>query len=265
MPKEAKNPLATHARKFSKVTFHTYLVGCNGCHAVAQPARAMILLDLSTGRETAYTADSLEGVRWPQDYANPVKKPWKPWMIRDAAYVPAVPKWMQWFGERMPNGEIRPIPMSYIQKAAQTIGGLTMVEANLPDGVKEKRRTVVSDRDITEMINGLTKTGFRNIVFVADRIYELNKGKVISQPLKGKPLYYPIEHGVVPLAGKLTYGGKGRPGGCMDCHQEGAAFFAKMEIKNIRGFLKNDYPLLKEPNAAPQYQSWGLRGVPSFE
>jgi hypothetical protein len=38
-----------------------------------------------------------------------------------------------------------------------------------------------------------------------------------------------------------------------------------MEIKNIRGFLKNDYPVLKEPNSLPQYQLWGLRSVPAFE
>ncbi|HAJ27454.1 MAG TPA: hypothetical protein DCG53_09470, partial [Syntrophus sp. (in: bacteria)] len=42
MPKEAKNPQAVHNRKFPKATFHTYLVACNGCHAVAQPARGMV-------------------------------------------------------------------------------------------------------------------------------------------------------------------------------------------------------------------------------
>jgi hypothetical protein len=41
----------------------------------------------------------------------------------------------------------------------------------------------------------------------------------------------------------------------MDCHHDDAPFFSKMEIKNIRGFLKDDYPLLKEHNAVPQYET----------
>jgi hypothetical protein len=38
-----------------------------------------------------------------------------------------------------------------------------------------------------------------------------------------------------------------------------------MAIRNIRGFLKDDYPVLKEPNAVPQYTDWGLKGVPAYE
>jgi len=107
--------------------------------------------------------------------------------------------------------------------------------------------------------------GFRNPVYVADRIYGVEKGKVVAGPGKVDAVHYFVEHGVLPLAGKNVYGGKGAPGGCLDCHSNAAAFFSRMEIDNIRGFLKQDYPVLKEPNAVPQYRSWGLRGVPSFE
>jgi len=265
MPKEAKNPLTTHARRFPQATFHTYIIACNGCHANARPTRAMVLLDMSAGREAGYTADHLEGVRTSADYGKPVAKPWTPWMMREMIYAPAVPKGMQWFGEKMPNGAIRPIPLRYVQKAATAFEGLTTVEANLPGGAKEKRRTVVSDRDIAGMTDRLVKMGFRDVVLISDQIYEWNKGKIVSRPLADKSVYYPIDHGVVPLAGKPAYGGKGKPEGCMDCHKDNADFFSKMEIKNIRGFMKNDYPSLKEPNTMPQFKSWGLRGIPAYE
>jgi hypothetical protein len=51
----------------------------------------------------------------------------------------------------------------------------------------------------------------------------------------------------------------------MDCHADSASFFTKLQIKNVRGFLKSDYPILKEPNAEPQMSEWGLRSVPALE
>jgi len=74
-----------------------------------------------------------------------------------------------------------------------------------------------------------------------------------------------VEHGVTPLAGKQTYGAQGRPDGCGDCHTDTASFFGKMGIRNVRNFLRDDYPALKEPNAVPRYMDWGLKGVPAFE
>jgi hypothetical protein len=265
LPKEAKNPLATHANRLAKASFHTYLIACNGCHANAQPARAMVLLDMSTGQEVGYTADRLEVAHAPGDYEREVREPWKPWMKRGISYGPVVPKWLQWFGERMTNGEIRPIPLRYVEKGARASAGLTAIEVNGVDGKKVKRRTVVSDRDMSVMIQELEKMGFRDVVYVADQVYGRGRGKMTTRPLPDKPLAYSLEHGVVPLNKKLTDGGKGRPEGCMDCHSDKAAFFSKMEMANSRGFLKDDYPLLKEPNAMPQYKSWGLRRVPSFE
>ncbi|MDQ5986978.1 MAG: hypothetical protein CSYNP_02714 [Syntrophus sp. SKADARSKE-3] len=265
MPKAAKNPVTIHAGLLPQATFHTYVIACNGCHVTAQPAQAMVLLDMSTGQEMAYSADRFEGIPQPAKYAKAVRKPWTTWKIRNSQYLPAVPKWMQWFGEKQLNGEIRPIPLRYIEKAAKTSPGLTVISANMPGGAMDKRQTVVSDRDIQEMIKRLTAMGFRKAVYLSDRVYALEQGRVVSYPLPEKTLFYPIQHGVAPLAKKMAYGAKGKPDGCMDCHRDNAPFFSKMEIKNIRGFLMDDYPKPKEPNAVLQYETWGLRRVPSFE
>ena len=202
MAKVAKNRLNNHAGLLQKATFHTYLVACNGCHVTAQPAQAMVLLDMSTGQETAYTADRFEGVLQSANYNKAVSKSWTPWMIRGSQYIPAVPKWMQWFGEKQPNGEIRPVPLRYIDKATQASTGLTVISANMPGGTKDKRRTVVSDRDIQDMIKRLTAMGFRNVVYLSDRVYALEQERIVSYPLPEKILFYPIEHGVSPLARK---------------------------------------------------------------
>jgi hypothetical protein len=272
MPKAARNPQALHGRKFSQAAFHTYLVNCNGCHAVAQPARGMVILDMSAGRETGYAADDLGGVRWLPDYAGLAKEPWKPWMTRrltgkdrEERYDPVVPKIMQWFGERQANGEIRPIPLRYVEQAAKTVSDLTAVPVRLPGGAAGKYLTAAKDKDIVGMIGGLSSLGFQRVVFVADRIYSVGKGGLVGEPFRGPPLIYGVEHGVTPLDRKQTYGTKGRPDGCGDCHSDTAAFFNKMSIRNVRGFLKDDYPALKEPNAVPQYVDWGLKGAPAYE
>jgi len=261
----AKDPQATHARLLSGAVFHTYLISCNSCHATAQPLRAMTILDMSTGREQGYTADDFASAAAPGDYLRPAPKPWPPWQMRTKKYQAAIPKHLQWFGEKMTNGEIRPIGLHYVAKAARQVANLTAVNVNLPDGKKDKRLTVVSDRDITEMIKALTKSGFVNVVFVSDQLYELKNEKLAASPLKQKTLYYTVEHGVTDLSRKQTYGHKGRSGGCMQCHDDSSPFFTKMDIKNVRDFLRKDYPALKNPNAVAQYEIWGLRSVPAFE
>lgn len=263
--KHARNPQVTHAKLLSGAVFHTYLISCQSCHVTAQPLRAMTLLDMSTGRETGYTVDQFDGVSWLEDYLKAAPKPWLPWQTRGKKYLPVVPKHMQWFGEKMKNGEIRPIPLYYVAKAARQVRNLTAINANLPDGKKEKRQTVVSDCDITEMLKALSKSGFANVIYVSDQLYELKKDKLSVSPLKQRTLYYGVEHGVTELSKKRTYGYKGRPDGCMQCHDDSSPFFAKMDLKNVREFLKKDYPALKNPNAVQQYEIWGLRSVPAFE
>jgi hypothetical protein len=273
LPKAARNPARRHAEKFPGASFHFYLIGCTGCHITAQPARAMAVLDMSTGSETGLTADSFDLALSPDDYAAPAREPWKPWLTRSSSgkdnhehYLAHVPKRMQWFGEKQKNGEIRPIPLHQVSRAAGGIKGLTALAMQTAGGGKVKRSSVVSDRDIEQMIAALTKKGFRNVVYVADRVYALEKGKVVAaeHPATGAQSYA-IEHNVLSLEKKMTYGSKGKPDGCMDCHGDGAPFFTKLQIRNIRGFLKSDYPVPREPNAEPQMSEWGLKSVPVFE
>jgi hypothetical protein len=263
--KQARNPLHVHAKLLTGATFHTYLISCTSCHSTAQPLRAMTILDMSTGQEYGYTADNFAAVAWTEDYLKPEQKPWLPWQSREKQYFAAVPKHMQWFGERMANGEIRPIPLHYVAKTARSVANLSLIEVSLTDNKKEKRQTVVSDPDIIQMISGLTNDGFKNVLYISDQVYELKNSKIISTPLLRNTLYYGVEHGVVDLARKSTYGWKGRSEGCVQCHDDSAPFFTKRDIKNIRDFLRKDYPVLKEPNAVPQYEIWGLRSVPAFE
>lgn len=262
---KAKNPQATHARFLAGAVFHTYLISCESCHIAVQPLRALTVLDMSAGQEYGYTIDRLDGAIRPEDYLRRAAKPWPLWQMRGKQYRAVVPKHMQWFGERMKNGEIRPIPLAYVAKAARTAGNLTTIQVNLPGGEKSKRRTVVSDQDILEMIGELSRTGFVNVVYLSDQVYELNNGKLVSAPLKQKTLSYAPAHGVSDLSGKQTYGAKDRPDGCRQCHDDQSPFFSRMDIRNVREFLKKDYPALKSPNAVPQYEIWGLRSVPAFE
>jgi hypothetical protein len=225
----------------------------------------MTILDMSTGREQGYTADDFASAATPGDYLRPAPKPWPPWQMRTKKYQAAIPKHLQWFGEKMTNGEIRPIPLHYVLTATRSVENLTKLDVKLPDGQKEKRSTVVSDADILQMLKTLSHAGFRNVVYVSDQIYELRNEKLVSAPLKQRRLYYAVEHGVVAAEKKSTYGWKGRSEGCRQCHDDASPFFAKKDIKNVRGFLKKDYPVLKDPNAAFQYENWGLRSVPAFE
>ena len=111
------------------------------------------------------------------------------------------------------------------------------------------------------MVSALTARGFRNVVYVADRVYEVSEGKLVAgkQPIAADS--YPVAHGVVPLEGRAVYGSKGRPEGCADCHDKGAAFFTKLQVVNIREFIRHDSEL-KAPQALPQMNEWGITRVP---
>ncbi len=263
--RQAGNPQATHARLLAGATFHTYLISCQSCHATSQPLRAMTILDMSAGMEYGYTADNFDGASRAEDYLQAASKPWLPWQTRGRKYLPAVPKHMQWFGEKMKNGEIRPIPMRYVARAARQAGNLTTISVPMAGGGKQNRPTAVSDRDITEMLKELAQYGFANVAYVSDRIYEWRNEKLAASPLTQKTIYYAVEHGVTASSRKSAYGWKGRPDGCMQCHDDASPFFARKDIKNVREFLRKDYPALKDPNAVAQYEIWGLRSVPAFE
>jgi hypothetical protein len=274
MPGAARNPAAAHAKKFSGVTFHTFIVQCAGCHAVLQPAKGMYLLDMSVGNETGYTADALERVLWPDDYAALSAEPWKPWFVRTRTgkdrqerYVPHVPKVFQWFGEKMANAEIRPIGLHEVRRAVRDVRGVTSLSVNRTDGRTVKQPSVVSEEDIQGMIRVLTNRGFRNVVYVSDRVYAVNKEKLVAynRPVLAHEKPYTVEHNIAPVAKRTTYGNRGNPDGCMNCHADDASFFTKLRIRNIRGFLKDDYPAVREPHAQPQMLDWGMSVVPSFE
>jgi len=270
MPESARNPSTSHAEKLPKATFHTYIIQCAGCHATAQPARGMYLLDMSAGHEIGYTADTLETVLWLDDYAALSAKPWKPWFVRaktgkdrEERYVPYVPKVSQWFGEKMENGEIRPIALHEVRQAFKKLKGITTLTVRRTDGKTVQQPSVVSEDDIHRMIKALTNRGFRRVVFVSDRVYEVNKAKIVSheRPVMAHEKPYPVDHNIVPVTKKATYGSRG----CMDCHANDSVFFTKLKIKNMRGFLKDDYPAVREPHAEPQMVEWGMTVVPSFK
>lgn len=263
--RQAKNPRATHEKVFAGALFHTYLLSCQSCHISLRPLRALTVLDMSTGKEYGYTADDFSGALTWRDYLRPATKPWIPWQIRKSQYLAAVPKHKQWFGEKMKNGEIRPIPLIHVEKAARQVGNLTSLNVLLPGGAKQKRLTVVSDRDIASMLKILSRTGFSGVAYVSDKIYELKNGKLVSSPARQNIVHYAVEHGVIPLAKKSAYGRKGNPDGCMQCHDDAAAFFGRQTLKNVREFFKNDYPVAKSPNFGPQYEIWGMSFAPSYE
>lgn len=274
MPEAARNPAERHGEKLNGATFHTFIVQCSGCHAVAQPARGLYLLDMSTGVEVGYTSDNLNRVVRPEDYAAPAAKAWKPWITRlntgrdrQERYVPYVPKLFQWFGEKKADGAVKPIALPEVRAAVRTVRGVGAIEVKGADGRTIKQPAVLADGDIQKMIGVLTKRGFRNVVYVSDRIYALDKGKLVAsdRPAMEHEKPYPVEHGMAPIAGMTTYGGKGNPDGCLNCHADDAAFFSKLKVKNIRGFLKNDYPVYKEPVSEPQMYDWGMSLPPMFE
>ncbi len=273
LPEEAKNPLKVHRGKFPRASFHFYVIGCAGCHITAQPARGGYVVDMAAGAKEWYTADALRATETLSGLAGTAAVPWRPWMTRydsgygeGVQYRPDLPLASQWFGEKMPDGSIQPVALAHVGAALQKIK-LSSVEVVGIDGKRARKRTVASPEDVQKGLAALAGLGFRSPVFVSERIYELKKGRLnVATDFKTPYAFdFIIHHGVAPLDKKRTYGVKGKPEGCLDCHAPDAAFFTKMKIVNPGGFLKESYPVPKEPNAVPQMKAWGFRAVPGFQ
>jgi len=226
----------------------------------------MALLDLSTGTAQGYTADDLALAFLPAIYEQPAKTPWIPWITRmkrdkrgTEYYTAHVPKGLQWFGEEQKNGEVRPIPLRYVQEAANGLQGLTTKTVKGGDGTSRKVASVLSDPDIRRMIGALTRQGFVGVVYLSDRVYRLKGDSLSAGALPAVRDTFLIPHGVSPLKRQWTLGAKG----CDSCHEESAPFFKKNVIRNMRGFLRDDYPVLRAPNSVPQMTDWGLEDIPS--
>lgn len=266
LPGQATHPRETHAKRFPRGSSHFYLISCTGCHAALRPARAMALLDLSTGTAQGYTADDLALAFLPVIYEQPAKTPWIPWMKRmkrdkvgNEYYTAHVPKSIQWFGEEQKNGEIRPIPLRYVREAANGLQGLTVRTVTGGDGTGRKVRSVLSDGDILRMIGTLTRQGFGGVVYLSDQVYRRKGDRLTAGPLPDTKASFLIPHGVSPLKRQWTLGAKG----CSLCHDDDAPFFTKNTIRNMRGFLRDDHPELRAPNSVSQMTDWGLEDVPS--
>jgi uncharacterized protein YfkK (UPF0435 family) len=274
MPKEAKNPDNIHHSLFHKATFHFYLLQCSTCHAPERKTRSVYLVDHSTGQPAWYSADKTALITRAEDMKQFTPELWKPWMDRHVRvkgdgerYVAAVPKVRQWFGERLSEGVVRPIGMEYVRKAAAGQKKLTTVEVTTLNGEKVKQTTVATEEDIRTMIRTLTDMGFRNVVFVADQLYELKKDKILGSPAPAltQAVMFPIYHGNMPVSAKKTLGQKGNKEGCTDCHADNSPFFTKLKVRGVGKFLKDSYPTPKEPIAEPQMVDWGMTGVPASE
>jgi hypothetical protein len=180
---------------------------------------------------------------------------------------PAYYKGSQWFGERLETGEVKPISLRHVSYALSGLKGLTVVEIKNERGERMMEPTVATETDIGRMIKALSDMGFKNVVLVANRLYEMRQGKLASFeiPPAINKVSYPVFHNVLPVEKKKTYGAKGATDGCVDCHGDTAAFFTKMTVLNTGRFLKENYPVPKEPNAEPQMYEWGIRSVPPYE
>ena len=274
MPKEAKNPDNLHRALFHKATFHFYLLHCSACHAPERKSRSVYLVDYSTGRPAWYATDKAALITRAGDMKQFTQEPWKPWTDRHVRipgdgerYAAAVPKVTQWFGEMISDGAVRPIGLEHVRKAAAGQKKLTTVEVVTLHGEKKKQVTVATPEDILAMIRSLTGMGFRNVVFVADQLYEIRKDKLEGRPAPGltRAVMFSIYHGNMPVAAKKTLGQKGKPDGCADCHADDSPFFTKLRVRSVGKFLKDSYPVPKEPVAEPQMADWGLTGVPASE
>ena len=75
------------------------------------------------------------------------------------------------------------------------------------------------------MIKALERMGFKNVVFVADQLYELKKDKIQGRPVPAltRAVMFPIYHGNLPVSAKKTLGQKGNKDGCADCHADNCA------------------------------------------
>lgn len=274
MPKEAKNPDNIHRSLFHKATFHFYLLHCTSCHASERKTRSVYLVDHSTGQPAWYSTDKAGLVTRPDEMKQMASELWKPWTDRHERvkgdgerYVPAVPKVSQWFGEMLSEGVVRPIGLEYVRKAVAGQNKLTTVEVLTHTGGKVKQTTVATEEDILLMVRALGAMGFKNVVFVADQLYELKKNKIQGRPVPAltRAVMFPIYHGNLLVSAKKTLGQKGNKDGCTDCHADNSPFFTKLKVRGVGKFLKDSYPTPKEPIAEPQMADWGLTGVPASE
>jgi len=239
LPPQAKNPFSTHSRIFSGYRFHTYLLDCMACHAPKRSGRALLLLDMSQGHEETYVAEQMELIKTEGDFLLEAPSPWSPWMMRSSQYCSGVPKWLMWFGNELKT-ELYPIPLRFVAQALKA--------------EKMARKPIAKEGDIMRLLKRLEKMGFVKPVYVADRLFRVSGNRLNSSPLTSPPTYYPVVHGVEE---------KGALRSCQSCHSPKAPFFNRMELVNPRGFLLQDYPVMKEPNARPQYKSWGLKQIPA--
>lgn len=250
----ASDPRAVHAKRFPRGIFHFYVVSCTGCHAASQGARGGYLVDRSSGFQSWFTADSLERVPGPEALAQAAPRPWNPWIIiHDSLYSAGVPRVMQWFGASE-GGAIRQLRLDFVEKALRDVR-LTAAAVKGTDGRNVKIRTVSGNDEIARALAALQKAGVKDPVFVSDKVYRLEKGKLASADSTAGLERLAVNHEMGSK--KTAYGAKG----CRDCHADNAVFFVKPRVVNIGGFLK-EYPELKEPNAVPQMTEWGFSAVP---
>lgn len=250
----ASDPRKAHARSFPRNTFHFYVVSCTGCHATSQGARGGYLVDRSSGIQSWYAADALERAPGPEALAQAAPRPWRPWIVvHDSLYSAGVPRLTQWFGA-VEDGAIRQVRLDFVEKTLRDVR-LSAAGVKGTDGRNVKVRTVAGDEEIARALAALGKAGVKDPVFVSDKLYRLEKGKLASAASPGGLERLTISHDIGSK--KTAYGAKG----CRDCHADNAPFFVKARVVNMGGFLK-EYPELKEPNAVPQMTEWGLNSVP---
>lgn len=269
MPLRAPDPRGAHEEKFATASFHLRLLDCNACHVSAMPAMAAYLFDASKGNASWYTAEGTRFARSRDDASKPAREPWKPWLAvldlkrgNGERYVPVNLHTAQWFGERSSQGNISSLDPGIVAGAYERAMPLSRIRVKDTKGPYVLSETAATPKDIEKMLLSLRGAGIEKPVFIADKVYELKKGKMVSsEDSPGNTLTLPISHGVSSIGKRQTLGANG----CTDCHQEKAAFFRKMRVKNIGGFLKEGYPVPKEPNAYPQMLDWGFEEVPSHE
>lgn len=250
----ATDPRKVHAGRFPRNAFHFYIISCTGCHAASQGARGGYLLDRSSGVQSWFTADTLEKVPGASILAQQAPRPWPPWvLVHESMYTAGLSRMAQWFGASE-GGVIRQLRLDFVEKALRDIK-LTATAVKGTDGRNVKIRTVSGNEEIAGALAVLNKAGVKDPVFISDKVYRLEKGKLSSAESPAGLEKFVINHDIGSK--KTAYGSKG----CRDCHADNAAFFVKPRIVNIGGFLKQ-YPQLKEPNAVPQMTEWGLSEVP---
>ena len=213
---KAADPRAIHARRFPRSIFHFYVISCTGCHATTQPPRGGYLFDRSTGIQMLYAAEAIEKIPGPESLALAVSRPWRPWIVRHndgsgEKYFAGVPRAMQWFGVES-EGMIKPLRLDVVEKALAPVR-LTTVEVNGTENHKVKARTVAGEEETVRALQALGNTGIKNPVFVSDKVYRLDKGKLAAGASADLRPFL-INHDIGPR--KTAYGAKG----CRDCHAD---------------------------------------------